>query len=85
MPPMKLLPEVLTVLDQALQLEGRASTFDAHTPLLGALPELDSMTAVALIGALEVHFGIQFNDHDLQATAFETVGSLCELIEQTLG
>ncbi len=82
---MSLLPQVLTVLDQALQTQGRALQFNAQTPLLGAVPELDSMTAVALIGALESHFGIAFDDGDLQADAFADVGSLCALVERALG
>ncbi len=81
---MSLLPQVLTVLDQALQLQGRALQFNEDTPLLGTVPELDSMTAVALIGALETHFGVSFDDGELNAEAFATVGKLCALVERAL-
>ncbi len=42
---------VLQTLDDVLSLGGRARTFDRDTPLLGAIPELDSMAVVALITA----------------------------------
>ena len=35
--------EVLRVLDEVLSLNGRSGTFTRDTPLLGAIPELDSM------------------------------------------
>jgi acyl carrier protein len=82
---MSLLPQVLAVLDRALQLQGRALQFDATTPLLGALPELDSMSAVALISALEMQFDITFDDGDLNADTFADVGRLCKLVERALG
>ena len=41
--------EVVAVLDGVLSLKGRASEFTLSTPLLGAIPELDSMAVVALI------------------------------------
>ena len=39
--------EVLSILDEVLSLGGRAAEFDLDTPLLGALPDLDSMAVVA--------------------------------------
>jgi acyl carrier protein len=81
---MTVTPELLRVLDEALNLQGRALAFDAQTPLLGALPELDSMAVLAVITGLEAHFGIAFSDDDLNGTVFATVGSLSELVEQAL-
>ncbi len=81
---MKTLPAVLQVLDQSLGLQGQALRFDRDTPLLGALPELDSMAVLAIITGLETHFGIAFSDEDLDGSAFATVGSLVQLVEQTL-
>lgn len=76
--------QVVRVLDDALSLQGRALAFDRNTPLLGALPELDSMAVLALITGLENHFGIGFSDDDLSGSVFATVGSLTELVERTL-
>jgi len=78
---MDLMKHVLKVLDEALHLQGQALTFDANTPLLGSLPELDSMAAVALITGLENHFGVTFDETDLNADTFACVGSLCHLVQ----
>jgi acyl carrier protein len=40
---------VKSVLGATLGVEDRAGEFDASTPLLGGLPELDSLAAVELI------------------------------------
>lgn len=78
------LPDVLRVLDDALQLQGRSAQFDLDTPLLGALPELDSMAVLAVISGLEAHFGIALSDEQLTGARFATVGSLCELVQDGL-
>lgn len=82
---MKLMQDVLRVLDDALQLQGRSASFDHTTLLLGALPELDSMAVLALISGLEAHFGIAFSDDQLSGSSFASVGSLCELVQEALG
>ena len=72
--------QVLSVLDEALGLDGRSAGFTKSTHLLGAIPELDSMAVVSLITALEDHFGISVNDDEVDGTVFETVGSLSDFI-----
>lgn len=81
---MNLTEQVLHVLDSALSLQGRTTGFTRDTPLLGALPELDSMAVLALLTGLENHFGITFSDDDLRGAVFATVGSLSDLVEQVL-
>lgn len=81
---MNVTEQVLRVLDEALSLQGRAQAFDRETPLLGALPELDSMAVLALITGLENHFGVAFSDDDLNGTVFATVGSVSHLVQQAL-
>ena len=49
---------VLAILDEILSLKGRSADMTENTPLLGAVPELDSMAVVGVIGAIEEHFGI---------------------------
>lgn len=73
---------VLTVLDDTLGLAGRAASFDDQTPLLGALPELDSMAVVGLIAAIEEHFGIYMGDDEIDGSTFETVGSLTRFVAE---
>lgn len=81
---MSVLPDVLQVLDDALGLAGRSANFDADTPLLGALPELDSMAVVSLIAALEQHFGVMLPDDELDGSVFATVGSLAAFVDDVL-
>ncbi|MGE5525106.1 MAG: acyl carrier protein [Rhodospirillaceae bacterium] len=76
--------EVKTVLGGALQLGVRAQSMVASTPLLGAIPELDSMAVVSLISALEEHFGIAVADDEIGAGTFATLGTLSDFVEQKL-
>lgn len=76
--------EVLNLLDEILSLKGRASSFTADTPLLGAIPELDSMAVVALITGMEERFGIIAEDDEIDGSVFATVGSLVSFVEAKL-
>ena len=76
--------EILSLLDEVLSLKGRASTFTENTPLLGALPELDSMAVVTLITSMEERFGFSVDDDEIDGAAFATVGSLIEFAEGKL-
>lgn len=77
--------EVLRILDEVLSLGGRAMTFDAATPLLGAIPELDSMAVVTLIATLEERFGILVDDDEISGDTFATVGSVTTFVTGKLG
>lgn len=77
---MKYLEEVKTLLIDVLNLGPAGQALDADSPLLGSLPELDSMAVVSLIGALEEHFGIMVDDDDISASTFATLGSLAEFV-----
>lgn len=76
--------ELLAVLDETLGLQGRGAGFDLDTPLLGAVPELDSMAVVSLIAAMETHFGIVVDDDDIEGGTFATVGSLVDFVDGKL-
>jgi acyl carrier protein len=78
------LDEVKKVVGSALQIDGRVQKMDPAAPLLGAVPELDSMAVVSLIGALEEHFGITVEDDEIGASTFETLGSLALYIERKI-
>ncbi len=79
-----ILPEVKNLLAHALQLGARADSLTAASPLLGALPELDSMAVVAILTALEEHYGFSIADDEISAETFATLGSLSALVEQKL-
>jgi acyl carrier protein len=74
------LNEVKNILIDVLNLGEAGQSLDADSPLLGSLPELDSMAVVTLIGALEEHFGIAVDDDDISASTFETLGSLAAFV-----
>lgn len=76
--------EVLRVLDEVLSLGGRGLSFTSETPLLGAIPELDSMAVVSLITALEERLGIVVADDDIDGDTFATVGTLVEFVRRAL-
>jgi acyl carrier protein len=78
------LKEVLRVLDEVLSLNGRAAAFTRDTPLLGAIPELDSMAVVTLITTLEEQFGITVDDDDIDGATFAMVGSLTDYVNEKL-
>ena len=77
-----IIDDVKRVLSSTLQLGPRVSAFSTSSPLLGAIPELDSMAVVSLITALEEQFGITVEDDEIGAATFETLGSLTEFVEQ---
>jgi acyl carrier protein len=68
------------LVDDTLNLGGRAQAFTRDTPLLGAVPELDSMGVVALIGALEDRFGMSIDDDEIDGAVFQTWGSLLDFV-----
>lgn len=74
--------ELKTILDDVLSLGGRAQAFGPDTPLLGAIPELDSMAVVGLITAIEERFGISIADDEIDGSVFATFGSLSAFVEQ---
>jgi acyl carrier protein len=74
--------EVIAVLGSVLNLGDRIERFTVDTPLLGAVPELDSMAVVSLLTSLEERFGIAVDDDEVDGTIFSTVGSLARFVEQ---
>lgn len=82
---MPTLDQVTAILDEALALGGRGRYFGRSTPLLGTLPEFDSMAVVSLVTAMEERFGITIDDDDLTAETFETVGSLLAFVQGKCG
>ena len=79
-----LLDEVKSVVGSALQIGPRMRQMDEEAPLLGAVPELDSMAVVSVITALEEHFGITVEDDEIGAATFETLGSLTRFVQSKL-
>jgi len=72
--------EVKLLIGEILQLGDRVQAFGPETPLLGSIPEFDSMAVVTLIHALEQQFEIQIADDEISAETFETVGKVYDLV-----
>lgn len=75
---------VKAVVIETLGVEDRADALDTATPLLGALPELDSLAVLELVVELEERFGIVVEDDDVTADVFATLGSLTEFVNSKL-
>jgi acyl carrier protein len=74
--------DVKAVVVETLGVSDRAAAIDAGTPLLGSLPELDSMAVLELVMALEERFGIEVEGEDVTAEAFETLASLAAFVDE---
>ena len=72
--------QVLEVLAESLPLPETTYEMGEQAPLLGTIPELDSMAITGIIAGLEKNFDIVFDEDDLDAKAFQTVGTLRDLI-----
>jgi acyl carrier protein len=79
---MDTLVRVKKILRDTLNLGDRADKLTAESPLLGGLPEFDSMAVVAVVTMIEDDLGIQIEDDELSADVFATVGSLAEFLGQ---
>jgi acyl carrier protein len=84
-------PLVISLVDQVklitirtLQLGVSGRDLDTSSPLLGAIPELDSMAVLNLITSLESHFGLSIPDDDVSAKDFETLGNVAALVQRNL-
>ena len=73
--------EVIRILGEVLGLGDRTSDMSRETKLLGALPEFDSMAVVAVLTAIEEEYGVEVEDDEIDASLFETVGTLTEYVE----
>lgn len=72
--------EVIGVLHRVLGLDAASVPLIASSPLLGVVTELDSMTVVAVLGALEDLYGISIADDEVDGATFATVASLAALV-----
>lgn len=74
------LDDIKIILTDVLSLGEGGRQLQADSPLLGALPELDSMAVISLIAALEERFDIAIDDDDISASTFATLGSLADFV-----
>ena len=77
--------EVIAILQSTLGVPAGSIAPPPSTPVLGAIPEMDSMSVVGILASLEEQYGIAVNDDEIDADVFATVGSLTAFVESKLG
>ncbi len=76
---------VMDLLVRVLELPpARQALLHRDAPLLGALPELDSMAVLAVLEAIEAEFAITIPDEELTGAVFGSVASLTAFIASRL-
>jgi len=75
------LNEVKDLVAKTLGIEDRIESMDASTPLLGEMPELDSLAVVEIAAGIEGRFNFQVDDTNFTAEVFETLGSLAAFVD----
>lgn len=76
--------EVTSIVGRVLDLGARSAGFGPDTPLLGSVPELDSMAVATLITSLEEHFGFVVADDEIDGATFATVGTVVDFVKGKL-
>lgn len=82
---LKTVVKLKSVLDEALFLNGRAKAWNNQMLLLGNVPELDSISVMNVVSAVEINFEIFFEDDDINAEVFASLESLAIFIQQKQG
>ena len=77
-----LMLQIKNILEESLFIKGRTTDWSNLTPLLGNIPELDSMAVMNVIAGLEKHFNIFMEDDEINADVFATLQSLTDTIQQ---
>jgi acyl carrier protein len=75
---------IKTILRDTLNLGDRADRLTAESPLLGGLPEFDSMAVVSVVTMIEDQLGVSVDDDELSADVFATVGSLADFVNRKM-
>jgi acyl carrier protein len=68
-----------------LNLNPKETRLTSDSPLLGAIPELDSMAVVTVITTLEDRFGFAVADDEIDGSIFATAGSLVAFVASKIG
>lgn len=77
---MDTLARVKRILRDTLNLGDRVEKLTPDSPLLGGLPEFDSMAVVTVVTMIEDELGVTIDDDELSADIFATVGSLADFV-----
>ena len=81
---MDVLDTVKDILSDTLGVNDRLTLMSPRAPLLGAVPELDSMAVVSVITAIEERFGFIVADDEINAKTFQSIASLATFVEEKI-
>jgi acyl carrier protein len=79
--PRALFEDVKAVVVATLDIEDQADGLEPETGLYGDLAELDSLTVVRLIVALQKRFGIEIKIDEIAGDIFDTLGRLTAFVD----
>jgi acyl carrier protein len=77
--------DIVAILHSSLGVPSGSISAHPDTAVLGAIPEMDSMSVVGILASLEERYGISVDDDEIDADVFATVGSLTAFVESKLG
>jgi acyl carrier protein len=80
-----MIDDIREILRETLQIGQHADSLTHVSPLLGAIPEFDSMAVVTVLTTIEEEFGIEIQDDEVSAEIFQTVGSLADFVSKKTG
>lgn len=73
-----------SILESAVGKRAVPSQLSDDTPLLGAIPELDSMAVLGILTQIQDDFGCQIDDDEVSGEIFETFGALKRFVESKI-
>lgn len=73
------------ILESAIGKRSMPGRLDDSTPLLGTIPELDSMAVLGILTQIQDDFGVEIADDEVSAEIFETFGALRRFVESKVG
>lgn len=76
-----MLEKIKGILRDSLQLGDAADNLTMDSPLLGEIPEFDSMAVVTVLTMVEEEFDVEIDDDEVSADIFETVGTLVAFVQ----
>jgi acyl carrier protein len=82
--PTELFAEVKELALNILQTDDSNNAIHIDTPLLGHLPEFDSMSVVAILTAIEDQYGVVIDDDEVSGDVFVTWRALTEFVQEKL-
>ena len=78
-------PALRGILESAIGKRSVPAKLEDSTPLLGAIPELDSMAVLGILTQIQDDFGVTIEDDEVSADIFQTFGDLRRFVEAKLG